>query len=156
MLLLYAATHREMDCLLDITEDDPTEGSEEFHEQNRYKRNPSGRQAKRSKKTVTTATGPTDSRIQSQGEIPPRNFFALLRATEMEFEHSIVEESTHKPDGAPQQASSKSGRLPPIMLTSTTNLMQLQRQIKDFVTGSSETPGAGPELSRKKWWIFQP
>jgi hypothetical protein len=51
MLCLYAATHPEMEnSLLDVTEGDPTEGNEEFHEQRRRKWIPSDKQAKRLKK----------------------------------------------------------------------------------------------------------
>jgi hypothetical protein len=57
----------------------------------------------------------------------------------MEVERPVVEDSTQKPDGKPQQESSgKSSRPPPIVLTSTTNLMQLQRQFKRFVKGNFE------------------
>jgi hypothetical protein len=37
-----------------------------------------------------------------------------------------------------QQSPSKSGRPPPIVLTSTTNLIQLQRQITKITTGNFE------------------
>ncbi|XP_023714241.1 uncharacterized protein LOC111868088 [Cryptotermes secundus] len=47
-----------------------------------------------------------------------------------------VEESTSKP--GEQQPSDKPVRLPPIVLTSTTNLMQLQRKVKELVTGNFE------------------
>jgi hypothetical protein len=140
MLCLYAATHREMkNSLLDITEGDPTEGNEEFREQGRRKWIPSYEEAKRLKKKVMAASGLRDLRMRSQGKLPTRNFFASMRATEMEVDCTLVEESTEKPDRKAQQASSsKSGRPPPIMLTSIINLMQLQRQIKGFVTGNFE------------------
>jgi hypothetical protein len=69
----------------------------------------------------------------------------------------VAEETTNKPDAEEQQPStSKTGRPPPIVLTSTTNLMQLQRQVKTLSRAvlSSATPGARPELLRKKWQIF--
>jgi hypothetical protein len=140
ILRLYAATHKEMkDSLLNITEGDPIERHEEFCEQERRKRIPSDEHVKKSKKTATTAPAPKDPRIRSQGELPTKNFFAPLKSTEIEVERPGMEESTQKPDGEPQQeSSSKSGRPPPIVLTSTTNLIQLQRQIKRFVTGSFE------------------
>jgi hypothetical protein len=51
----------------------------------------------------------------------------------------VAEETTDKPDAEEQQPSTrKTGRPPPIVLTSTTNLMQLQRQVKSIVTGSFE------------------
>ncbi|XP_023721037.1 uncharacterized protein LOC111871883 [Cryptotermes secundus] len=47
-----------------------------------------------------------------------------------------VEESATK--SREQQPSDKPGRPPPIVLTSTTNLMQLQRKVKELVTGNFE------------------
>jgi hypothetical protein len=48
-----------------------------------------------------------------------------------------VEETTDKPEEQ-QPSNNKSGRPPPILLTSTTNLMQLQRKVKDIFTGNFE------------------
>jgi hypothetical protein len=68
--------------------------------------------------------GPRDPRIRSQGELPTKNFFAPMRASEMEVECSLVEETTDKHNREPQLPSfSKSGRTASIVLTSTTNLM---------------------------------
>jgi hypothetical protein len=51
----------------------------------------------------------------------------------------IAEETTDQPNQEqPQPSSSKSGRPPPIVLTSATNLIQLQKHIKRIVTGSFE------------------
>jgi hypothetical protein len=50
-----------------------------------------------------------------------------------------VEETTDKPKEETQQPSSrKSVRPPPIVLISTTNLMQLQRHMKGILTGKFE------------------
>jgi hypothetical protein len=70
-----------------------------------------------------------------------------------------VVETTEKPDADEQQPSTrKTGRPPPIVLTSTTNLMQLQRQVKNIVTGSFEfrNTRSGTRIVTKKWQIFQP
>jgi hypothetical protein len=88
-----------------------------------------------------------DSRIKSQGQVQTKNFFAPLRTSGMD-----VEETANKPEE--QQPSNKSGRPPPIVLTSMTNVMQLQRKVKDIVTGNFEF--RGPELSRRKWRTSQP
>jgi hypothetical protein len=79
--------------------------------------------------------GPRNPRIRSQVEVqvPARNFFAPLRTSGMD----VVEETTDKSDTEQQPSTSKTGRPPPIVLTSTTNLMQLQRHVKILVTGSS-------------------
>jgi hypothetical protein len=52
-----------------------------------------------------------------------RNFFIPLRTTEAE---STLPE---------QEAPRKPGRLPPIVMTSTTNLIPLQSNLKDHVNG---------------------
>jgi hypothetical protein len=55
----------------------------------------------------------------------------------MDTEGPVVEATTESQEGATQQdESNKSGRPPPILLTSATNLLQLQRQFKEFVTGN--------------------
>jgi hypothetical protein len=115
------------DSLLPEQKDSP----EEFREQRRSKRNPSEEQAKKSKPTP----GPWDSRMRTQVEVPTRNFFAPLRASGMD----VAEETIDQPnEEQPQPSSGKSGRPPPIVLTSATNLIQLQRHIKSIVTGSFE------------------
>jgi hypothetical protein len=129
VLRLYVATHRE---LRETLVPEEKEIPEEFREQRRRKRNPSDEQPKKSKPTP----GPRDPRIRSQVEVevPTKNFYAPLRISGME----VVEETTNKPDAEQQPSTSKTGRPPPIVLTSTTNLMQLQRQVKNIVTGSFE------------------
>jgi hypothetical protein len=150
MLRLYAAIHREMrDSVLQEQE----ESTVEFREQRRRKRNHPEEQAKRSKTTIMPTPGKRDLRIRFQGEIPTRNFFASMRGSEVEVECTLLEKTTDKPNRELQQPpSSKSGRPPPIVLTSTANLMQLQGISKAIL--SSATPEAGPELSQKKWRIF--
>jgi hypothetical protein len=123
MLRLYATIHREMRESLLLEQKEP---AEEFREQRRRKRNPSEEQKKKPKPSPS----PRDPRIKSQGQVLTKNFFAPLRTPGMD-----VEETT-KPEE--QQPSNKSGRPPPIVLTSTTNLMQLQRKVKDIVTGNFE------------------
>jgi hypothetical protein len=129
VLRLYAATHRELrETLLPEEKEIP----EEFREQRRRKRKPTDEQPKKSKPTP----GSRDPRIRSQFEVqvPHRNFFAPLKTSGME----VVEETANKPDAEQQPSTSKTGRPPPIVLTSTTNLTQLQRQVKNIVTGSFE------------------
>jgi hypothetical protein len=126
--------------LLNTMEGDPAQDKEEFHEQKRRKRVQSDHKRNQANKIATAAPTSRDPRIQHQGEVPMKNYFAPLRTTEMDIERPVVEGSTQKPDGEPQQeSSSKSGRLLPIVLTSTTtNLMQLQKRYKGVVAGSFE------------------
>jgi hypothetical protein len=57
----------------------------------------------------------------------------------MEVERPVEEGSTQKPPGTPQQeSSSRSSRPPPIVLTSTINLINLQRQLKGVVSENFE------------------
>jgi hypothetical protein len=57
----------------------------------------------------------------------------------MDVERTLVEGTSDKPKSESQQpSSSKAGRRPPIVVTSKTNLMQLQRHIRDIVTGYFE------------------
>jgi hypothetical protein len=68
-----------------------------------------------------------------------KNFFAPLRNPEMDIEHPVEEGFTQKPDGVPQQESSnRAGRPPPIVLSSTTNQIHLQRQLKGVVSENFE------------------
>jgi hypothetical protein len=92
------------------------------------KRNPSDEQVKKSK----TAMPAPVAKPKPQGEIKTKNFFAPLRTADME-----VEGTTEKPEKETQQPSSgKVGRPSPIVLTTATNLMQLQKRIKAIVTSS--------------------
>jgi hypothetical protein len=103
MLRLYALMHREMrDSLLNTSKGEPAQDNEGFREQKRRKRIPS---EEKFQKTATATPTPRDPRIRSQDELPTRNFFAPLRAADMELERPVVEDATQKPDGKPQQES---------------------------------------------------
>jgi hypothetical protein len=147
ILRLCAAIHRDMrDSLLPEQKESP----EEFREQRRRKRNPSEEQAKKSKPTP----GPRDPRIRTQGEVPTRNFFAPLRASGMD----VAEETTDQPnEEQPQPSSGKSGRPLPTVLTSATNVIQLQRHIKSIVTCSFEfrNTRSGTRIVTKERRTFQ-
>jgi hypothetical protein len=98
----------------------PTTPDDGFQEVRRRKRQSSGEAEHATKKPVTTAPAPPK-------EAPTRNFFAPLR-TEMDTETSQAEATT-----AAESAPQKTCRPPPIILTSTTNLIQLQKQLKNVV-----------------------
>jgi hypothetical protein len=80
-----------------------------------------------------------EHRLRPKGEVTTRNFFAPLRSAVMDVESITVEGTSDDPSSEPQQPSaSKADRPPPIVLTSSTNLMKLQRQIRDVVRDNFE------------------
>jgi hypothetical protein len=89
-----------------------------------YVSNDTSQSAKKSTKPV-----PTSEVVK----LPPkavstRNFFAPLRTTDMDTETTGAKNALPE-----QEAPRKSGRLPPIVITSTTNLIRLQSDLKDHV-----------------------
>jgi hypothetical protein len=111
-----------------------------FKEVRGRKRQSTNEAAPTSKKPAAEATN------TNKQEVPTRNFFAPLRSTTMETDSSGAE-ATALEEAVP----GKAGRPPPIILTSTTNLIQLQRQLKnvdkrDFEFRNSKTE---PESSRR-------
>jgi hypothetical protein len=71
----------------------------------------------------------------------------------------VVEEATDNPNKKQLQATcNKLGRPPPIVLTSATNLMQLQRNVKGIVTGSFEFRNTrnGTRIVTKEMATLQP
>jgi hypothetical protein len=71
--------------------------------------------------------------VSSAVKLPPKavltcNFFAPLRATDMETETTGTENTL-----LVQKIPRKLGRVSPNMITSTTNLIQLQSDLKDHV-----------------------
>jgi hypothetical protein len=90
----------------------------EFCEVKKRKRNYPGSMKNEPKKPTTALNDP---RLRRQQEIPTRNFFAPLRTTEMETSQSeAVGDSTINQQGL--VPTNKTGRPPPIMLTSQVNL----------------------------------
>jgi hypothetical protein len=135
MLRLYAAIHREMrDSVMPANQ----QPNEEFREKRRRKRIPSDDEAKKPEPSVPKPES-RDSRLRPKGEVPRKNFFAPLRTAEMDAESTFVEGISETPNSETQQpSSSKAGRPPTIVLTTATNLMQLQKRIRDIVTGNFE------------------
>jgi hypothetical protein len=164
LLRLYAATHRDLRPSLKQEEEkpaggkdgDPGQRNQEFREQKRRKRTQTGEKTQSTKTDNATPT-PRDPRTQPQGEVPTKNYFAPLRTTDMDVERPVREGSTQRPDGeSHQESTSKSGRPPPIVLTSTINLIQLQKTFKGFVSGSFEfrNTRSGTRIVTKKMADF--
>jgi hypothetical protein len=70
--------------------------------------------------------------VTPQTEVHKRNFFALLRAP-MDTESAGAETTVNE-----ETVPWKTGRPPPIILTSQTNLIQFQKQLKNVVKGDFE------------------
>jgi hypothetical protein len=135
MQRLYAALHRELRYTVLPAGQKSTA---EFREQRRRKRNPSDEKAKKSKTSVTMPES-RDPRLRPNGEVrvPTMNFFVPLRTAEMDVERTLVEGTSDEPSSELQQPpSNKAGRPPPIVLKTATNLMQLQRHIRDIFKGN--------------------
>jgi hypothetical protein len=97
-----------------------------FKEVRRRKRHSTNEDAPTSKKTVSVAE------VTTPKEVATRNFFAFMK-TSMETENTGAEAASPE-----DTVSGKAGRPPPIIFTSTVNLIQLQKQLKNEVKGDFE------------------
>jgi hypothetical protein len=124
----YTVTLNELKGLLKTTTTakSGTTGSphqdEGFHEVRRCKRHETQETAETSKKVVVEPT--PQPVITYPKVVATRNFFAPQQTTEMDTDSASTEPS-------PQETTTaKTGRPPPIVLTSAVNLIQLQEQLK--------------------------
>jgi hypothetical protein len=97
------------------------------------------KEVQRRKRHSTNEAAPTSKKPAAEAkstpakEVATRNFFAPLRTTTMDTDSSVTEATT------PEEAvPGKAGGPPPIILTSDTNLIQLQRQLKTVAKGDFE------------------
>jgi hypothetical protein len=114
------------------TSSEPTAQDDEYREAKRRMRHNSNDNSQSAK--MSTKTIPTSASVK----LPPRaastrNYFAPLRTTDMDMETTGSENMLPE-----QEAPRKSGRPPPIVMTSTTNLIRLQRDLKEHVKGEYE------------------
>jgi hypothetical protein len=108
----------------------PTPQDDGFQEVRRRKRHNTQEAAKTPKKAAIQSTPQPE--ITSPKEVATRNFYAPMRTTEMDTDAANTEAS-------PQEAPApKTGRPPPIILTSTNNLIHLQKQLKNVVKDDFE------------------
>jgi hypothetical protein len=91
VLRMYAAINREPRDSL-VTEEQQTE---EFREQRRRKRNTSEDESKKLKTSKPTP-GPRDPRVRSNDIVQVKNYFAPLRAVEMEVKRTLKEETSNE------------------------------------------------------------
>jgi hypothetical protein len=100
---------------------------DDFREVKRRKRETSNDTSHTTKKSLKLV--PTSAAVK----LPPkavltRDFFALLRTTDIDTKTTGADNTLPK-----QEASRKSGRPPPIVMTSTKNLIRLQSDLKEHV-----------------------
>jgi hypothetical protein len=105
---------------------------DDFREAKRCKWHISNNTSQTAKKSIKPV--PTSAPVK----LPPKsvlicNFFTLLRTTDMVTETTGAENPQWR-----KEAPRKPGRPPPIMMISTTNLIQLQSNLKDHVKGHYE------------------
>jgi hypothetical protein len=111
-----------------------TAQDDDFQEVNGRKRNISNDTSETARQT--TKSIPIFTAVkQIPKAVPTRNFFALLRTNE---------------------APRKSGRPPPIMMTSTINLIRLQSDLKEHVKGKHEFRNTrnGTRIIRKEMTVY--
>jgi hypothetical protein len=123
---LIKAKVRSQECG-SINSTGPSSQEEEgFKMIRRRKRQNSQETAETAKRAATLPTANSGPK-----EVPTRNFFAPLRTTSMDTDSSSTENTPQETATTPTAA--KTGRPPPIILTSTVNLIQLQKQLKNIL-----------------------
>jgi hypothetical protein len=118
LLRLYSFIHRE---LQKTVQPENAEIHNEFREQRRPKRNPSDVQVLAKKSNNGITRNPPEL-----PQVPMLNLFAALR-TQVDLEENKENTSAGMDGEQLQTTSSQTGRPPPIMLTSATNLLLLQK-----------------------------
>jgi hypothetical protein len=109
-----------------------TNKEDDFQEVRRWKRHATNETTRTSKKVTIQTKTPTALNIPSK-EVVTRNFFAPLKAADMDADASSTEANSNE-----EAVPGKTDRLLPIILTSTTNLIQLQKELKIVVRGNFE------------------
>jgi hypothetical protein len=116
----------------------PSDGNpEEFKEMKRRRRNPSTDDSVTVSEKPASVQRPAKCEIQQKVAIPTRNFYAPLTTMDVEIQNEITEETD--PSTQQQQQTAKgAGRPPPIVLTSSVNLIKLERDIKSIAKNKYE------------------
>jgi hypothetical protein len=147
MMRLYAAIHRELeDSLLPecakVSEEDVPRSK-------RRKRNSDSDDGSSTGKGEATDKPRPLTVYQKPRPVALKNIFAPLRAVPME----CAEAS----DKRPSSDNTDKGRQPPIVLTSDTNLLSLQKDLKTVVTGEFfRNTASGTQITTKKWQTTKP
>jgi hypothetical protein len=104
---------------------------EEFREQRRRKRKPTGDAYKRAKKPMESTR---ELKMMSKSKVPTLNTFVPMCPIEMEADYDDQTYDTTECQQF-QAPSSQAGRPPLFTLTSQVNLIKLQRQLKGLLKG---------------------
>jgi hypothetical protein len=99
-----------------------TNEEDDFQEVWRQKRRATNKTTRTSKKATVQTKTLTALNIPPPKEVVTRNFFTPLKAADMDTDASGTEANSNE-----ETVPGKTGRPPPIILTSTTNLIQLQK-----------------------------
>jgi hypothetical protein len=114
------------------TTEQQTNKEDDFQEVRRRKRRITDETTGTSKKATVQTKTSTALNILPK-EVATRNFFTPLKAADMGTDASDTEANSNE-----EAVPGKTGRPPPIILTSTTNLIQLQKQLKIVVKENFE------------------
>jgi hypothetical protein len=105
---------------------------DDFQQVKRHKRHNSNDISQSAKKLTKTVQTSASLELLPKA-VSTHNFFAPLRTTDMDMETTGAENTPSE-----QEASRKSGTPPPIVMTSTTNLIRLQSDLKEHIKGEYE------------------
>jgi hypothetical protein len=105
---------------------------DDFREVNRRKSHISNETSQTTKKSTKLVLTFAAVKLPPKAVLT-RNFFALLRSTDVDMETTGEENALPE-----QEAPKKSGKPPPIVMTSTTNRIRLQSDLKERIRGEYE------------------
>jgi hypothetical protein len=137
----YTVTLNELKAVLKVSAQERQSGAvnktsvkstaqdDELQEEKRHKRHISNNSSKVAKKSTKPFPVTATIKLFPKSGLT-HNFFAPLRITDMDTETPGAENTLPE-----QEALRKPGRSPPIVLTSTRNLIRLQSDLKDHIKG---------------------
>jgi hypothetical protein len=123
--VLKASTQSEQNVSTPVQQSTKDDGFQEVRRRKRQSSGESTKITKVSKKPTVPATTPAAVQLAPR-DTATRNYFAPLRTADMDTDATA---ETVTPEEA---APPKTGRPPPVVLTSPTNLIQLQKQLKNI------------------------
>jgi hypothetical protein len=141
---MYTVTMNELKVVLNMSVQAGQSGAVNKTSVHSTPQNDDSLEVKRRKGHSSNDTSQTDKKstklvpTSTAVNLPPkavltRKFFASLRTNHMDMQTTGARNTLPE-----QEAHKKSGRSPPIMLTSTTKLIRIQRDLKEHVKGEYE------------------